>query len=93
MSVTRKRFIAGAVCPGCNKPDGVALWRHEGVGVIECVHCGHHQRQSESQSQSQSERQSQSQSQSQSEALAVRHVRSDEKIIAVFRTDASFTRR
>ena len=81
MSVTRKRFIAGAVCPGCNKPDGVALWRHEGVGVIECVHCGHHQRQSESQSQSQSE------------ALAVRHVRSDEKIIAVFRTDASFTRR
>ena len=89
MSVTRKRFIAGAVCPGCNKPDGVALWRHEGVGVIECVHCGHHQRQS--QSQSQSERQSQSQSQS--EALAVRHVRSDEKIIAVFRTDASFTRR
>ncbi|CAI0900352.1 Probable metal-binding protein (DUF2387) [Serratia entomophila] len=49
MSVTRKRFIAGAVCPGCNAMDTLAVWREDQVEVVECVKCGHHQRQTEKQ--------------------------------------------
>lgn len=49
MSATRKRFIAGAVCPACNAMDTLAVWREDQVEVVECVKCGHHQRQPEAQ--------------------------------------------
>lgn len=48
-TVTRKRFIAGAVCPQCNALDTLALWREDQVEVVECVKCGHHQRQTDEQ--------------------------------------------
>ncbi|ADZ44148.1 TPA: YheV family putative zinc ribbon protein [Yersinia enterocolitica] len=46
---TRKRFIAGAVCPQCKALDTLALWREDQVEVVECVKCGHHQRQTDEQ--------------------------------------------
>ncbi|QHB34306.1 YheV family putative metal-binding protein [Yersinia canariae] len=46
---TRKRFIAGAVCPQCKALDTLALWREDHVEVVECVKCGHHQRQTDEQ--------------------------------------------
>ena len=46
---TRKRFIAGAVCPQCKALDTLALWREDQVEVVECVKCGHHQRQTDQQ--------------------------------------------
>ncbi|AHG19934.1 hypothetical protein Z042_10045 [Chania multitudinisentens RB-25] len=49
MSATRKRFIAGAVCPSCNAIDTLAIWREDRVEVVECVQCKHHQRQTEAQ--------------------------------------------
>lgn len=49
MSVTRKRFIAGAVCPKCNALDTLAIWRESQVEVVECVSCNHHQRQTDQQ--------------------------------------------
>lgn len=49
MSATRKRFIAGAVCPSCKAMDTLAVWREDQVEVVECVQCGHHQRQTEQQ--------------------------------------------
>lgn len=49
MSATRKRFIAGAVCPSCSAMDTLAVWREDQVEVVECVKCGHHQRQTEQQ--------------------------------------------
>ncbi|WON78999.1 YheV family putative zinc ribbon protein [Serratia sp. UGAL515B_01] len=49
MSVTRKRFIAGAVCPSCNAMDSMMVWREDQVEVVECVKCKHYQRQTEQQ--------------------------------------------
>ncbi|EKN4687611.1 YheV family putative zinc ribbon protein [Yersinia ruckeri] len=49
MSVTRKRFIAGATCPQCKAMDTLALWLEDQVEVVECVKCGHHQRQTDQQ--------------------------------------------
>lgn len=49
MSVVRKRFIAGAMCPSCKSLDTLAVWRADQVEVVECVKCGHHQRQTERQ--------------------------------------------
>jgi len=47
MSVTRKRFIAGAVCPSCKAMDTLAVWKEDQVEVVECAQCGHHQRQTD----------------------------------------------
>lgn len=47
MATTRKRFIAGAVCPQCNAMDTLALWQEDQVEVVECVTCGHHKRQTD----------------------------------------------
>ncbi|TNH42838.1 YheV family putative zinc ribbon protein [Photorhabdus luminescens] len=44
MSVSRKRFIAGAVCPECHSQDTLAMWQEDQVDVVECVHCGRQQR-------------------------------------------------
>ncbi|MBN3565048.1 MULTISPECIES: YheV family putative zinc ribbon protein, partial [Gammaproteobacteria] len=35
MSATRKRFIAGAVCPSCSAMDTLAVWREDQVEVVE----------------------------------------------------------
>ncbi|KOO17973.1 hypothetical protein AC068_14595 [Morganella morganii] len=40
----RKRFIAGAVCPGCQTQDTLAMWREDNVDVVQCVQCGHLER-------------------------------------------------
>ncbi len=49
MATTRKRFIAGAVCPECKALDTLMLWQEDQVEVVECAKCGHHQRQTDEQ--------------------------------------------
>lgn len=48
MTATRKRFIAGAVCPECHSRDTLAVWRENGVETVGCVTCGFTQRQTDS---------------------------------------------
>lgn len=43
----RKRFIAGAACPHCQKKDTLAMWRENNVDVVECVKCGHQMREAD----------------------------------------------
>ncbi|KJK15527.1 YheV family putative zinc ribbon protein [Pseudomonas sp. NPDC087612] len=38
--VTKKRFIAGAVCPACSEPDKLMMWSEDSVPHRECVACG-----------------------------------------------------
>jgi len=38
--ITKKRFIAGAVCPACSEPDKLMMWSEDGVPHRECVACG-----------------------------------------------------
>ncbi len=47
MTVKRKRFIAGAVCPQCQSKDTLALWRDHDADNIICVKCGFTQRQTD----------------------------------------------
>ena len=35
-----RRFIAGAVCPACQKMDKLVMYREEGRLVRTCVCCG-----------------------------------------------------
>ncbi len=35
-----KRFIAGAVCPGCGEQDKLKAWHEGAVQFRECVRCG-----------------------------------------------------
>ncbi|WP_440054781.1 YheV family putative zinc ribbon protein [Pseudoalteromonas sp. T1lg65] len=37
----KKRFIAGATCPECQKLDVMKLYKENGVEKVECVACGH----------------------------------------------------
>ncbi|UJF19206.1 YheV family putative metal-binding protein [Vibrio sp. SS-MA-C1-2] len=37
----RKRFIAGATCPACQKEDTLRWWSIENIEHIECVACEH----------------------------------------------------
>lgn len=37
---TKKRFIAGAVCPACSEPDKLMMWSEDDVPHRECVACG-----------------------------------------------------
>ncbi|MNC26783.1 hypothetical protein D3C75_749270 [compost metagenome] len=37
---TKKRFIAGAVCPACSEPDKLMMWSEDSVPHRECVACG-----------------------------------------------------
>lgn len=39
--MVKKRFIAGAVCPSCNKLDTFRWWQENEVEQVECVECGH----------------------------------------------------
>ena len=41
MSKTKKRFIAGAVCPACSEPDKLMMWSEDDVPHRECVACGY----------------------------------------------------
>ncbi|MDE1167499.1 MAG: YheV family putative zinc ribbon protein [Pseudomonas sp.] len=41
MSTTKKRFIAGAVCPACSEPDKLKMWSVDDVPHRECVACGY----------------------------------------------------
>lgn len=38
---TKKRFIAGAVCPACIEPDKLMMWSEDDVSHRECVACGY----------------------------------------------------
>ncbi len=54
MEATRKkRFIAGASCPECQAMDSIMLFAENGVEVMECVECGHQQRQADAPAQKQ----------------------------------------
>ncbi|MGM3173333.1 YheV family putative zinc ribbon protein [Dickeya lacustris] len=44
---TRKRFIAGAVCPKCQTQDTLAVGREGDDDVVVCVQCGYQQSQAE----------------------------------------------
>ncbi|QXH46655.1 YheV family putative metal-binding protein [Pseudomonas xanthosomatis] len=37
---TKRRFIAGAVCPACSEMDKLMMWNEDGVPHRECVACG-----------------------------------------------------
>ena len=39
--ITKKRFIAGAVCPACSEPDKLMMWTEDTVPHRECVACGY----------------------------------------------------
>ena len=38
---TKKRFIAGAVCPACSEQDKLMMWSEDDVPHRECVACGY----------------------------------------------------
>ncbi|WP_416306825.1 YheV family putative zinc ribbon protein [Neptunicella sp. SCSIO 80796] len=39
---TKKRFIAGAVCPKCQELDSIMLFWQDNIEQLECVKCGYH---------------------------------------------------
>ena len=41
MNVSKRRFIAGAVCPACSEMDRIQMWDEDGVPHRECVACGY----------------------------------------------------
>jgi uncharacterized metal-binding protein (TIGR02443 family) len=41
LTVGKKRFIAGAVCPACSELDKVQMWDVDGVPNRQCVACGY----------------------------------------------------
>ena len=41
MNISKKRFIAGAVCPACSEMDKIQMWDEDGVPHRECVACGY----------------------------------------------------
>jgi hypothetical protein len=41
VTITAKRFIAGAVCPACSEMDKIQMWNVDGVPNRECVACGY----------------------------------------------------
>lgn len=40
---TKKRFVAGAVCPKCQAMDTIMLFFEENVEKLECIECGYHE--------------------------------------------------
>lgn len=40
METTKKRFIAGAVCPHCKKMDKIVTYKLDNKEFRECVACG-----------------------------------------------------
>lgn len=45
--MSKKRFIAGAVCPKCKAMDTMALTKEQNVEKVTCVKCGHEMTQPE----------------------------------------------
>ena len=41
VTITKRRFIAGAVCPACSEPDKLKMWTEDNVPHRECVACGY----------------------------------------------------
>lgn len=37
---TKKRFIAGAICPRCKALDKIVMYREHDVDIRACVECG-----------------------------------------------------
>lgn len=37
---TKKRFIAGAICPRCEAMDTIVMYREQETDFRECVECG-----------------------------------------------------
>ena len=46
---SKKRFIAGAVCPKCKAMDTLALTKENNVEKVTCVSCGEQMVQTEAQ--------------------------------------------
>ncbi|WP_228517654.1 YheV family putative zinc ribbon protein [Aliidiomarina indica] len=42
MTRTRKRFIAGAVCPACKAEDSLMVYMEEDKEHVRCVECDYH---------------------------------------------------
>lgn len=40
MTTSKKRFIAGAVCPKCSAMDRIMMYKKDGKDYRECVACG-----------------------------------------------------
>lgn len=38
---TKRRFVAGAVCPRCSEMDKLVVYSEEGKDYRECVACGY----------------------------------------------------
>ena len=53
MAVTKKRFIAGAVCPKCKSMDSIMLFMENNVEKIQCTQCDYQETQSSAEVQSQ----------------------------------------
>lgn len=49
--MTKKRFIAGAICPLCKQIDSLRWGQQAQEEVTECVKCGHLERRSLSRSE------------------------------------------
>ena len=47
MNKQKKRFIAGAICPECNKMDTMMLFMENNIEKVECQSCGHQMTQPE----------------------------------------------
>ncbi|BDM65724.1 DNA-binding protein [Shewanella sp. NFH-SH190041] len=45
MSRNKKRFVAGARCPGCQALDSVYLYQDNGVETVACTECDYHEQQ------------------------------------------------
>jgi len=39
--MTKKRFIAGAVCPRCSEMDKIVMYETDEINYRECVECGY----------------------------------------------------
>lgn len=42
-----KRFVAGAICPSCNKKDRVRIWLEGSVSYRDCVSCDFYEKSNE----------------------------------------------
>lgn len=40
MSIPKRRFVAGAVCPRCKAMDRIVIYRIDDIDYRECVECG-----------------------------------------------------
>ena len=53
MAVSKKRFIAGAVCPKCQSMDSIMLFMENNVEKIQCTQCDYQETQTDKQIDSQ----------------------------------------